>query len=209
MTAHPALAKPALQRRRLGLAGVLLLAGCGTAAPPPRLYRLAVNAPGGAASAPAASTPQTWELAAEVSLPEYLDRETLVVAAGDTRLQALAGHRWAEPLRDSVPRLLRHDLALLRGADRIWAAPAPPGVAIDRVLRLELLALHADALRRELSLQARWWLTDPRGRAPPLQASAALQLPVDGEDADAIVRAHRLGLWRLAERIAGSAGGAG
>lgn len=202
MSHHPAPPLPAPLRRRLGLAGVLLLCGCGTAAPPARLYRLPVEAPESAGAAPGATS--TWELAAVVGLPEYLDRETLVVAGGGTELQAWAGHRWAEPLRDSVPRLLRHDLGLLRGAERVWPAPAPAGVRVDRRLRVELLALHADTRQQRFELQARWWLVDPRGQALPVQDGVALQLPLAGADADAVVRAHRLGLWRLAQQIARS-----
>jgi uncharacterized lipoprotein YmbA len=80
-------------------------------------------------------------------VPSYLDRETLVVLDGTSRLELLEGQRWAEPLRDTLPRLLRHDLALLRGARNIWLAPAPPGVNVNRQLRVEVLSLQASRSR--------------------------------------------------------------
>ncbi|MCK7494324.1 MAG: PqiC family protein [Comamonadaceae bacterium] len=49
-----------------------------------------------------------------VTLPEYLERDAIVVASG-ARLETLDGERWAEPLRDALPRLLRADLEALRG----------------------------------------------------------------------------------------------
>ena len=186
----------------LMLAAAGLLVACGTPAPAPRLYQLRTEAP---VAAPAAVTPGAlgvWELASEVRVPAYLDRETLVVLDGTSRLELLDGQRWAEPLRDTLPRLLRHDLALLRGASNVWLAPAPPGVNINRQLRVEVLSLQASRARGAVLLQARWWFTGDRS-APPQALTADLQVPVNNMgDGDAIAAAHRLAMWQLAERIA-------
>ena len=56
-------------------------------------------------------------------LPEVLERDALLMPQGQAGLEALQGHRWAEPLRDAVPRLLRQDLATLLGEARVWSAP--------------------------------------------------------------------------------------
>lgn len=180
----------------------LVVAACGTPGPPPQLYQLPLAAPGAAAPAAAATTAEVWELASDVRLPAYLDRQTLVQQKGGAGLQLLEGHRWAEPLRDTVPRLLQHDLAQLRGADRVWAAPAPGGVNVAKRLQVEVLSLQADAA--QVQLQARWQLLDPQGRAAPQLGQAQLQVPVAGAQVDAIVAAHRLLLWQLAQRIAAS-----
>ena len=198
MTPHPR-AWP--ERRRLLLAFALLPAGCASS-PPHRFYRLLLEAPGKAGPG-GQVLPPLWELATSLPLPEYLERDTLMVADGDLRLVLLAGDRWAEPLRDSLPRILRHDLATLRGADRVWAAPTPPGVAIDRVLQMSLSALHADVQRHELVLDATWQLLDPHSLLPPLQGRIALQVPLADATASAIVAAHRQALWQLAQRLDG------
>lgn len=193
-------------RRALLAAGIAALAavGCGTPGPPPRLVRLPADAGEASTVAPAAAA--VWELAAEVRLPAYLDRETLVVAHSGAAMELLEGIRWAEPLRDAVPRLLRSDLERLRGADRVWLAPLPEPLRAARRLRVELLACHADVAGRVLLLDARWTLADPAGVRPPQAATARLRLPLPGTDAEAIVRAHRTALWQLAERIAASEG---
>jgi len=193
-----------MRLRCLLLVAGLALAGCGTPPPPPQLYQLRIEAPPAAVPAPRAGN-EVWELATALRLPEYLDRETIVVSSGGAGLQPLDGHRWAEPLRDSVPRLLRHDLGLLRGADKVWPAPAPAGVAVARQLRVELLALQATADRAAVHLSARWWLVDPRGQAAPLLGQADLRVPTAGTGVDAIAGAHRAALWQLAERIADTA----
>lgn len=192
----------------LAIAGGLL--GCASA-PPARLVHLPAAPPPGAALAPAgaAVTPpaaaDTWLLQGPIRLPDYLDRDALLLREGQAGLQRLAGFRWAEPLRDSVPRLLRADLARLLGEGRVWTLPLPTGVQPTRQLRLEVLAFEADAAQRQVSLQARWSLAWTDGRTPPLAQASTLQVAVDGSGADALAAAHRLAVWQLAERVVGSA----
>ena len=185
----------------LGL-GVLLAAqlmACGTPPPPPQLYQLRSAPP--VAVQPLAAAP-TVQLLWPVAVPELLERDAILVAQGQAGVQALPGHRWAEPLRDAVPRLLRQDLALLLGDSRVWVAPLPAGVVVQRLLRVELLALQADASRSSVQLQARWTLSDPAGRTAALTRVESLSVAVGGGDVDAVVVAHRQALWQLAERLA-------
>lgn len=200
----------------------LMLGGClgpGPAAPL-RWLQMPLEVPlqasqATAAPAASASTP-VWALSRDVALPASLDRDAVVVASSDTELRTLPGTRWAEPLRDAVPRLLRHDLGVLRGDDRVWLAPAPVGDA--RVLRVELQQLQWRSDRGVVQLQARWWLGEGRpapgaaqaaGTAPPGQAGqATLEVPAataGTDEGQALVRAHRQALWLLAQRIAASA----
>ena len=193
-----------------------LLGACASPAPVPlHLHSLGSVAlpsgtpPGSAAPALSAAAPatapttasDTWQLLA-VQLPAYLDRDALLVPATSGGLQALAGERWAEPLRDAVPRLLRDDLARLRGAASVWAAPLPAGLLVQRQLRVELLALDVLPGRSAVRLRARWWLADvaPAAGMPatPLLGEADLQTRVAGTDAAALVAAHRALLWQLA-----------
>jgi len=108
-------------------AAALLLGACaGSSLPAVQWVRLPAEAPGPAA-APAPAAPGVWQLMAPVQLPGHLDRDALLVPQGAAGLQGLGGARWAEPLRDAVPRLLRQDLEREFGAP-VWTAPLPPGV---------------------------------------------------------------------------------
>ena len=194
----------------LALAGVMLgvmfgvLSGCaGTGSPPVQWLQLRAAAPAGAAAnANPGPSPFVWQLALPVRVPDYLDRDVLLVPQGQAGLQAVAGYRWAEPLRESVPRLLREDLATLLGEARVWSAPLPPGLVIQRQLRVELLALEANAARTAVELRARWSVADAAGSAAPRVDSAVLSVPSAGSDADSLAAAHRMALWLLAQRIA-------
>lgn len=186
-------------RRALCLGAVLGLAGCASSLPAVQWLRLPADPPKASAAPGAAAA--SWQLMAPVPLPGHLDRDALLVPQGQAGLQPLGGARWAEPLRDAVPRLLRQDLARLRGAP-LWVAPLPPGVRPARQLRLEIGLLEVGADGRSVRLQARWSLADPAGGSAPQLGEAAFTTAAGGSDADALAVAHRQALWQLAQRVA-------
>lgn len=184
----------------LSAALVGLLAACGSTAPPARLVHLPAALPAGV-STPAPADRGIWQLLLPLRVPEYLDRDALLVPQGQAGLQALTGWRWAEPLRESVPRVLREDLSALLGAGRVWSSPLPAAVVVRRQLRVEVLAFEPEADRRELLLRARCVLIDAQGSSAPRAESLLVRVPIAGDGGDALAVAHRLALWRLAERI--------
>lgn len=196
-----------LQHARLWTVSIVaagaMLAGCASRSPEVHLHRLAIE-PGDIALAARPTVPAegVWQLMLPVTLPQYLDRDAVLVTLGASGLQPLPGQRWAEPLRDAVLRVLQADLARLRGGAPIVTAPVPAGLQPTRQLRVELQAFEATPDRRAVTLSARWSLADPAGTAGPLLQSYSAVVPSTGSDADALVAAHRLALWRLAERIA-------
>ncbi len=189
----------------LAAALLWLVAGCASPLPPVTWVRLPVAAlPAGADAAPALASRQVWQLMAPVSLPGHLDRDALLVGQGTAGLQPLAGVRWAEPLRDAVPRLLQQDLSSAWGAP-VWTAPLPPGVRPTRQLRVAFDALDVAADGRGVRLQARWSFADVAGASAPQVGETAFLTPAAGADADALAAAHRLALWQLAQAIAAAA----
>ncbi len=187
------------------------LAGCAASAPPAQWLRLPADAGTSPMPPPDPSTAaQVWQLVGAVALPGHLDRDAVLVPsgnvgnAGNAGLQPLPGVRWAEPLRDAVPRLLRGDLARALGSP-LWLAPLPPGVRPTRQLRVELLALDVGSDGRSVVLQARWSVADASGASAPRLGEAALQVPAGGSDGAALAAAHRQALQQLAQRIAAAA----
>jgi hypothetical protein len=193
---------PASPRAAIAAAAALLAVGCAAPLPPVQLYHLRLASP-----LPPAAVPGTavWQLMLPVRVPDYLDRDALVVPQGRAGLSPLAGHRWAEPLREAVPRVLRHDLATLLGEGKVWSAPVPAGVTITRQLRIELLAFDTAADRGAVALHARWSIADPAGTTPPRAFSAEISAAAASPEPDAIAAAHRAALAQLARQVARSA----
>jgi uncharacterized lipoprotein YmbA len=174
-----------------------LLAGC-SSSPPIQLYQLRADAPSDVTGSTATTV---WALG-PVLMPEYLDRDAIVRPSGLASLQHVPSQRWAEPLRDAVPRLLAQDLARLRGAAQVWRMPLPPGVQVDRQLRVEVQRLDASTDGRHVVLQARWTLVDPGGGSKPQVSERRIEVDAGDGSTDALVSAHRSALWQLALAIA-------
>lgn len=194
-----------------GLADVLavlavlgLIAACGSPAPAARLVQLRAASPGLPASAGTVAdslATTAWQLVLPLRLPDYLDRDAILVPQGQAGLVPISGYRWAEPLREAVPRLVRADLATLLGESRVWSSPLPPGVTVQRQLRVEMLAFESNQQRSAVLLNARWSIVDPSGKTPPRADSAQISVAVAAADVDSLVAAHRLALWQMAQRI--------
>ena len=217
---------PWARRLALPAAAAALLVACAAPLPPVRLVRMPLEAPGvpgpaGAATASGAavqariSAPaeESWRLQTH-ALPGHLDRDGLLVPQGAAGLRVLDGVRWAEPLRDAVPRLLRHDLGRLLGIV-VWPETAPPGAMPTRRLWVEILALDVAPGGRGVQVHARWRLSSPApdsrtasvaGRqAEPRSGEVEFTTPAEDGGADALAIAHRRAIAELAARIAASA----
>ena len=186
----------------------LLLTGCvvGTGSLPPlpplQWARMPAQPESAPAARPAPAGSDVWQLVAPVPIPGHLDRDALLLPRGQAGLTPMAGVRWAEPLRDAVPRLLRDDLSGLLGAP-VWQAPLPPGVRPTRQLRIELMALELRPEGDAVVARARWSIATPRdASAPPRVGEAATEVRVADAGPESVVRAHREALWRLAQAVA-------
>jgi uncharacterized protein len=195
-----------LQRRGLLLLlAAAALTGCATRdTPPRRLYGLTGMPPLPPEARPGQDS-RAWVLSPQVTLPELLDRDEMLVAEGSAGLRPWPEARWAEPLREALPRLLAEDLWRLR-----QPYPVSLGAATDRDVESLRLVVQVDEwlARPEgsglvLRLRARWhWapLHAPAGTALPAAGAAELNLPCAAQ-ADALAEAHRRSLLLLAARI--------
>ncbi|MBI5720199.1 MAG: membrane integrity-associated transporter subunit PqiC [Burkholderiales bacterium] len=166
----------------------------------------------GPASPSSDAAREVWQLMLPVVLPGHLERDALFVPQGDggasgAWVRPLAGARWIEPLRDSVPRVLREDLMRRMDGQVLWWAPLPPGLAPTRQLRVEFAAFEIGADGRTLATHARWSIADARGARAPEVHEARIQTPAAvAGDPGAWALAHRQALSTLAARIAATMG---
>jgi uncharacterized lipoprotein YmbA len=56
---------------------------------------------------------------APITLPDIVDRPQLVVRVDGSRVDILEMHRWAEPLKSGIPRLLADNLSRLLGSAQV------------------------------------------------------------------------------------------
>lgn len=183
------------------------LTACSTPGPPPDDVRLPLDAPEGAATPVATSSPDIWQLPRSLALPDYLDRDRLQWPIDPVTISPATTARWAEPLREAIPRVLQHDLIACLGSPQVWLGSPPNGTRVTRRLQLQVQMLDVVPTRDAVRLVARWAFEATPAQAAPSVWQADLRSPMLNPDTAAAVRAHRAVLWQWARAMAQSANG--
>ncbi len=132
-----------------------------------------------------------------VTLPELLDRPQLVVRVAPNRVSILEEHRWAEPLKEEIPRLLSQDMGRRLGSSRVSAygqgtgADAKYNVPVD-ILRLEAVPGEA------VTIEAAWSV---RGGSDRRVGRAVVREKATGSGYDALAEATSRALDAISAEI--------
>lgn len=98
-----------------------------------------------------------------VTLPELLDRPQLVVRVAANRVEILETHRWAEPLKEEIPRLLSQDMGRRLGSGRVFAYGQRAGA--DAKYRIPVDILRLEAVPGEaVTVEAAWSVRGEGGK---------------------------------------------
>lgn len=186
---------------RTVLAGLalLLLSACGTTEPS-RFYTLS-PIPDRGGSAMAAETPAIG--IGPVTLPQYLDRPQIVQRSSPNRLEIDEFDRWAEPLNDTVPRILAENIGRLLQSDRVYVIPRRRPVPIDRTVEVDIREFEplADGTA---ALSARWMVFGD-GNSPLQEGNAQIRIESElGPNYDSRVELLSDALGELSRRMAES-----
>jgi len=90
-----------------------------------------------------------------MQIPEYLDRPQIVKRVNDNEVVPSEFHRWAEPLKKMVPRIIAANLSALLNTDHIYTYPKQTLFKTDYYLVVDLLRLDNDG-KGDAVLVARW-----------------------------------------------------
>jgi hypothetical protein len=174
------------------LAGMAALAaGCGTT-PPSVFYTLRAADP-----APAESS-SISVIVGPVTLPEAVDRPQLVVSTGGNRVEIAEFHRWAEPLKREIPRVIASQLGRQLGTT---SAGTFTDVSISNPDYRVLVDVQRFELRRgeETVVEAVWSVRAQAGATRTGHTRA--QERVADASYDAMVAAQRRALTAVSRDI--------
>ena len=181
------------------------LAGCaGTA--PDHFYRLA-DAGLGTGAASSNSTPTSTPTrqmptvsVTAVSVPDLVDRPQIVTLGPGSRVQLSEQHRWAEPLKLAIGRLVADRIAAGLGSALVTAYPADPGV--EAAYRVSLSVQRFDSeLGTAASSTVLWTVRRTADGQQRAGRTVLNQRPLDASF-DAIVQAHAQALGRIGDEVA-------
>jgi uncharacterized lipoprotein YmbA len=136
-----------------------------------------------------------------VTLPGLVDQPQLVVRTGINQVDILEIHRWAEPLRGEVPRIIAADLMLLLPQSLVSIYPQNAGLDAD-------YRVHVDIQRFEFSvtdgasLDALWSVRRIGGDSPKKIGHTVVSEPAGAVGYDALVAAQSRALAAVSLDIA-------
>ena len=173
------------------------LAGCATS-PPPTFYQLEEPA-----STHLSGLDRGIAIGVgPVSMAAYLDRPQIVTRAEAHKLQLSEANVWAEPLKESITRVIGVNLSNMLQTTRIFRFPTR-----DRAIPLEYrIALDIPrfdgTLGGDVQLVARWTLYKGRGEDALLTRVSIITEASGGEGYEKLITAQNRALQALSREIA-------
>lgn len=89
-----------------------------------------------------------------ITIPETVNRQNIVTPKDSNQLEVAEFHRWSEPLRENISRVVITNLADRLGVNKLYAYPWLRK-EIDNIARIDILQMTG-RLREEIYLQVRW-----------------------------------------------------
>lgn len=170
---------------------IVFVAGCGTT-PAPVFYTL--NAGG----VPPAAASSLSVVVGPVTLPEAVDRPQLVVSASGNRVKIEEFHRWAEPLKTEIPRVIAAQLGRELGTGNT-ASSSQLAIA-DPDYRVVVDIQRFDSRRgEEVVVEALWTVRARSGSSRTGRARA--RETISGASYDSLVAAHGRALATVSRKI--------
>lgn len=138
-----------------------------------------------------------------VNVASYLDRPQIVTREGDgVRLSLAEFDRWAEPLSESLPRVLAENVSRSLGGDRVLVFPGARAEDADMHVAVDVMRL--DGAPGGVVVLDAWWVLLDRS-ATPLRRGRFVERKAAGGDYASLVAAQGELAKSLADVIAGAA----
>lgn len=180
----------------------VLLAGCATS-PPERFYTL--DPPPAAGPAVAATAFRHSIVVGPVTLPERVDRPQMVVRSAPNRVELLEQHRWAEPLKSAIPRVLAAQLSRLLGGANVAAYGQNSLTEADYRVVVDVERFEG-APGESATVDARWSIHSAKGDAR--SGRSTITAATAGPGYEGLAAAYGRAAAGLAQEIAAALGSA-
>jgi len=181
-------------RQLAAIVVALLAAGCGST---PRESFYMLEAP--PAPPPASLTSNLTVYVGPVVVPEAVDRTPMVIRTSPNQVDVEDFHRWAEPLKTAIPRVLAEDLMRELGTARVAASRTASLLPADYRVAIEVQRFES-SLADGATIDALWTVT-PKSGSPRTGRTLAHEA-VDQPSHAAVAAAHSRALAAIAKDIA-------
>jgi len=181
----------------------LALAGClGGPSAPTNFYMLSPLSPSQAGTSPATKEARIHIGLETVVVPEYLNRNEIVVNLDNTVYQLAEFNQWAEPLSDNLTRVLEQNLTNLLRDDAIDVILASEtSIPFDYRLEVDVIRLDGN-LGDQVTLIAQWALLKGEEDDLKLMRRSQYQEPAADNTYKALVLAKSRTVEKLSRDMA-------
>jgi len=171
------------------------LAGCSRS---PRVTFYTLNA---TATTEAAAPAAVSVAVGPVTLPSLVDQPQLVVRTSVNQVDILEMHRWAEPLKSGIVRIIAADLAALLPQARVSSYPQNAGLDADYRVQVDIQRLEMTA-GEGVALDALWSVRRTGDGASPKTGRSVVSEPARAGGYDALVAAQSRALAVVSRDLA-------
>lgn len=180
---------------------MLGLAGCAMTSPPTRFYVLSsLEGPHDQSISSGGKLGITVGVG-PVIVPAYVDRPQIILRLSPNRLDLAEFDQWAEPVDNSLPRILIENLSKLLPKDTFtvftWKRPE----AADYQLAVDVIRLDA-SLGGEAILIADWTISDVKSKKTLTSRKTQINKKTKGTTIEDLVAAHSQAVVELSRRMA-------
>lgn len=156
--------------------------------------------PGAQINSSSAATSGPAVAVGPVTLPEVVDRPQLVVRVAANRVDILETHRWAEPLKSEIPRIIAENLGRLLESSRVSSYLQHSGA--DAVYRVLVDFQRFESSPGEAVTVEAVWSLRRAGEGTHKTGRSLVREPVGGEGHDAMVAAYGRALLAVSNDLA-------
>lgn len=135
-----------------------------------------------------------------VTLPEVVDRPQLVVRVAANRVDILETHRWAEPLKSEIPRLIAENLRSLLGSSRVSSYLQHAGTDAEYRVLVDIQRFESSP-GEAVIVEAVWSLRRATGGEAKTGRSLVRE-PVGTEGYDTLVAAYSRAIFAVSSDLA-------
>ncbi len=181
----------------------LALAGClGGPSAPTNFYMLSPLSPSQAGTSAATAEARVRIGLETVVVPEYLNRNEIVVNLDNTAYQLAEFNQWTEPLSDNLTRVLAENLTNLLGDDSIAVfLSSDSSIPLDYRLEIDVIRLDGN-LGDQVTLVAQWALLGYEEDDLKLMRRSEYQEPAADKTYKELVLAQSRAVDKLSRDIA-------
>ncbi|MBW1896025.1 MAG: membrane integrity-associated transporter subunit PqiC [Deltaproteobacteria bacterium] len=178
----------------------IALAGCASS-PPSRFYMLTPLHGSEEESTQKANERCMLIGVGPIEVPAYLDRPQIITRISQNELDLAEFHKWAEPLKDSLARVLVQNLSTLLCTKGVFSFPWKDATKVDYQITLDVIRFDG-SVGGTVSLVAQWSIFDGEGKEMIATGKSYIKEMAEGGDFKALVAAQSLALANLSRQIA-------